>query len=270
MLTIYAPLDKPKSKCWEVFDGIKKTWPDSVAVKNNTDTDATSPAMFWGFVNNNINLVHQLEQQGLDYWYADTPYFGRFDNSNLKEDNHYWRICKNQIHARYWRDCPSDRFNKFNLKIKIRDKNQGEHILICPSSVGIHTYLKKPNWLEETIATIKKYTDRPIKIREKPRKAGTSGPAVADVPLEQDLQNAWACVTSCSISAVEATLQGVPVFSDPKSFAWSISSARLSEIEDPLYIDPTQWLYSLAYQQFTPREFANGTAVGILREIRML
>jgi hypothetical protein len=93
---------------------------------------------------------------------------------------------------------------------------------------------------------------------------------VADVPLEQDLQNAWACVTSCSISAVEATLQGVPVFSDPKSFAWPIASASLSEIEDPLYIDPSKWLYSLAYQQFTPREFANGTMIQISREINLL
>jgi hypothetical protein len=77
-------------------------------------------------------------------------------------------------------------------------------------------------------------------------------------------------VTSCSISAIAAALEGVPVFSDPKSFAWSMSSASLSEIEDPLYLDPTKWLYSLAYQQFTPQEFANGTAIGILKEIRML
>ena len=93
---------------------------------------------------------------------------------------------------------------------------------------------------------------------------------MADVPLEQDLQNAWACVTSCSISAIAAALEGVPVFSDPKSFAWLISSASLSEIEDPFYTDPSPWLYSLAYQQFTPQEFANGTAVRVLKEIRLL
>ena len=136
--------------------------------------------------------------------------------------------------------------------------------------MGIHTYLKKHNWLSDTIEEIKKYTDRPIKIREKPRKAGTSGPSVADIPLEKDLENAWACVTSCSISAVEAALQGVPIFSDPKSFAWTISSAGLSEIEDPFYTDPSPWLYSLAYQQFTPQEFSNGTAVSILKEIGIL
>jgi hypothetical protein len=77
-------------------------------------------------------------------------------------------------------------------------------------------------------------------------------------------------VTSCSISAVEATLEGVPVFSDPKSFAWPIASGNLSEIEDPFYIEPSQWLYSLAYQQFTPEEFANGTAISILKEIKLL
>ena len=85
MLTIYAPSDNPKSKCWEVFNGIQKTWPTETEIKNNLETDAKSPAMFWGFINNNINLVHQLEQQQLDYWYTDTPYFGRFDNTNLKD-----------------------------------------------------------------------------------------------------------------------------------------------------------------------------------------
>lgn len=270
MLTIYGPLENTKSKCWEIFNAVKQSWPAEVTIKSNLENTAESPAMFWGFINNNINLVHQLEQQDLDYWYTDTPYFGRFDNSNLKQDNHYWRICKNQIHARYWKDCPSDRFNKFNLKIKTKDINHGKYILVCPSSTGIHIYLKKTNWLNDTVNEIKKYTDRPIKIREKPRKAGTSGPAVADVPLEEDLLNAWACVTSCSISAVEAALQGVPVFSDPKSFAWSISSASLSKIENPSYIDPSSLLHSLAYQQFTPREFSNGTAISILKEIRML
>ncbi len=85
MLTIYAPLENTKSKCWEIFNGIKQSWPTEVKIKSNLENTAESPAMFWGFVNNNINLLHQLEQQGSDYWYTDTPYFGRFDNDNLKE-----------------------------------------------------------------------------------------------------------------------------------------------------------------------------------------
>ena len=159
MLTIYAPSDKPNSKCWKVFDGIKKTWPANVVIRNNNETSVISPAMFWGFVNNNIDLLQQLDNKKNQYWYTDTPYFGRFDNHNLKDDNHYWRICKNSIHAQFIKGLPSDRFDKFKLDIKIRHKHTGRHILVCPSSLGIHRYLKKTTWLKDTINEIKKHTD---------------------------------------------------------------------------------------------------------------
>lgn len=270
MLTIYAPSNKPNSKCWEVFNGVSKTWPTATEIKDNAGTELFSPAMFWGLVNNNTNLIHAAEQQKLDYWFTDTPYFCRFNNAALRADNHYWRICKNAIHAKFIRQCPSDRFDKFNLEIKQRNNHHGEYILVCPSSLGIHNYLKKIDWTSSTIKEIKKYTDRPIKIREKPRGLGTSGPTVASVTIQKDLENAWACVTSCSISAVEAAIAGVPIFSDPKSFAWTMSAPNLSEIENPFYADPTRWLYSLAYQQFTPKEYADGTAVSILKEMKIL
>ena len=125
-------------------------------------------------------------------------------------------------------------------------------------------YLGNPNWTNDTVEQIKRYTDRPIKIRHKPRGRGTSGPSEAKRPLSEDLKNAWACVTSCSISAVEAVCLGIPVFSHEKSFAAAMGNLHLEDIEQPFYADPEPWLYSLAYQQFTPEEFANGTAVEIL------
>ena len=44
----------------------------------------------------------------------------------------------------------------------------------------------------------------------------------------------------------------------------TMGNLNLEDIEQPFYADPEPWLYSLAYQQFTPEEFANGTAVEIL------
>ena len=126
MLTIYAPSNKPESKCWEVFNGIKKTWTTETKTLDNTATETfNSPLdeyMFWGFTGNNLNLVHQLEDRKLNYWFTDTPYFGRFDNKNLKPDNHYWRIAKNNIHVGMINDCPEDRLQKFNIKVKDRNK----------------------------------------------------------------------------------------------------------------------------------------------------
>ena len=265
MLTIYTPLDNPKSKAWEVFTGIMKSWPDNYQILDNSRaTDPLDNAMFWGFVNNNLALVHKLEERKQNYWFTDTPYFGRFDNANLKADNHYWRICKNNIHARKIENCSDDRFKKFNIEIK-KTNNKGKNILVCPSSAGIHMYLRHTSWLNDTINEIKKYTDRPIKIREKPRDRGTSGPSVAKVPIQEDLKDAWCCVTSCSISAVESMCEGVPIICHEKSFAASVTNNKIHNIENPVFDEPNHWLYSLAYQQFTPEEILNGTAVKILK-----
>jgi len=264
MLTIYAPLSNSKSKAWEVFNGVEKSWPDQITkLDNAVETDPISNSMFWGFVNNNLKLIKTLEERKQTYWYTDTPYFGRFDNKNLQPDNHYWRVCKNQIHATFLKDCKADRFEKFGMQIKAPTL-KGSYILVCPSSAGIHNYLENTSWTEETITKLKRVTDRPIRIRQKPRGRGTSGPSEAKVPLSEDLKDAWACVTSCSISAVEAVCMGVPVFCDRKSFAEPMGNLNIEDIEDPFYAGPEPWLYSLAYQQFTPEEISDGTAVEIL------
>ena len=116
MLTIYAPFNNQQSKAWEVFNGIKKSWPDSHQILDNIKmTEPVSNAMFWGLVNNNLKLIKKLESRKHGFWFTDTPYFGRFDNKNLKPDNHYWRICKNKIHATFLKDCKADRFEKFGI-----------------------------------------------------------------------------------------------------------------------------------------------------------
>jgi len=272
MLTIYAPSNNPKSKCWEVFNGVQKHWIEDVKFADNAldyfcndDTES----MFWGLVNNNTNLIHQIEEAGQNWWFTDTPYFGRFDNNNLTPNNHYWRICKNNIHVGYIPGLDNKRLEKFNVQVKDKT-NQGDHILVCPSSPGIHNFINEQDWLDKTIKEIKQHTDRPIIGRHKPRGRGTSGPSEALIPLDKQLENAYACVTSCSISAVESLCQGVPVVCHQSSFAESICNTDLSKIESLNYVDPRDWLNSLAYQQFTPEEFNNGTAISILKEIKVL
>ena len=90
------------------------------------------------------------------------------------------------------------------------------------------------------------------------------------MPIEEDLKNAWCCVTSCSISAIESVCHGKPVFCDEKSFATQIGNTNLADIENPMFVSPEDWLYSLAYQQFTPEEIENGYAVEILLDKGML
>ncbi len=270
MLTIYSPSNNKTSKAWEVFNGVQKSWPEQVQfVDNSVATDPVPNCMFWGFVNNNMQMVKKLEQRKHNFWFTDTPYFGRFNNNNLKPDNHYWRVCKNRIHAIYIKDCKPDRFEKFGLKIKAPDF-KGSYILVCPSSDSINNYLDRPNWTNETIEQIKRYTDRPIRLRHKPRGRGTSGPSEAKVPLSEDLKDAWCVVTSCSIVAVEAQCMGIPVICDKESFAKEVGGQELADIENPYFVGCEEWLWSLAYQQFTPEEIKNGKAVEILMDKGLL
>ena len=116
MLKIYAPFNNLKSKAWEVFGGVMKSWPEPhQALDNARATDPLPNAMFWGFVNNNLEMVKKLEARKWLFWFTDTPYFGRFDNNNLQPDNHYWRICKNNIHVPYIKNLDNKRLKNFNI-----------------------------------------------------------------------------------------------------------------------------------------------------------
>ena len=59
---------------------------------------------------------------------------------------------------------------------------------------------------------------------------------------------------------------GIPVICHNKSFATEIAGQELADIEDPFFVGAEEWLWSLAYQQFTPEEFENGRAVEILMD----
>ena len=77
-------------------------------------------------------------------------------------------------------------------------------------------------------------------------------------------------MTSCSISAVESLCEGVPVICNDNSFAKPICNTNISNIENLEYKSPIDWINSLSYQQFTPEEFSNGTAVAILKDLKVL
>ena len=63
MLTIYAPFNNKNSKAWEVFNGVENSWPDQITkLDNATETEPVDNSMFWGFVNNNLELVKKLEK----------------------------------------------------------------------------------------------------------------------------------------------------------------------------------------------------------------
>jgi hypothetical protein len=79
--------------------------------------------------------------------------------------------------------------------------------------------------------------------------------------LSENLAGAWASVSLSSGAAIESLISGVPAITlSPDSLAYGITSHDLESVEKPLLPEREQFLYDLAYAQWSPEEYADGTA----------
>jgi len=265
---LYYNTQNAESKCNWVMRSLLKGWPDTQRVQKRSDDIELVPSHFWGYIENNEHAINTLKRAGIDWYFWDMPYYGRWNG--LREalnpnQNFYWRVSKNSVHYKHTRDYPSDRFEQWGVQPK--PYTSGSKILICPSSetmTRIVTGLSVKHWVNAVKHGLQKYTDRYIEVRYKPRNAHTSGPAAALIPFAEQAENTHCVVTSVSLCAIEAQLLGIPTICHPHSFAADISSVRLDEIENPKRVDTQQWFNNLAYSQFTHAEIESGLAYEIL------
>jgi len=200
-------------------------------------------------------------ETGRDFYFVDTGYFG---NARKKL---YHRITKNDMqYLGPIKDRSTDRLEMTNWKFK--KFSGGRNILLCPPSAkAMITFgLDLNEWIEETTATIRKYTDRPIVVREKQSRSVRVSTDTMEMALTRDIH---CLVTFNSIAAVESIMYGKPAFTLGPNAAQHICHSDLSLIEEPYY--PTQdevhrFFAHLAYCQFTELEMRSGFAWRILNE----
>lgn len=271
-LTIYSPKYTPDSKCWRVFTPFGKSWPEEYSLESD-GIYRGGIGMFWGFVGNNERVIRQYIENDQPWLFSDMPYFGRWNG--LKEavnpeQDFYWHISLNDIHPTVTKFVTSsDRFDKHGIQI-VDERVSGDEIILCPSSETITRWTygcSVKEWIERTTVDIRFHTDRPIRVRHKPRKNGTSGPAAATVPFAEDIKNAYCVVTSASMGGVEALINGVPVIQTAKH--GPLPYAKISTIEKVTWDrDNVRGLCNtLAYHQYSERELADGTALDIMKDI---
>jgi hypothetical protein len=79
-----------------------------------------------------------------------------------------------------------------------------------------------------------------------------------DFNFDQTIDSAWCVINFNSNPAVNAVLQGVPVFVDASSMAADVGNMDLSQIENPLRPDRQQWAWDLAHTEWRVDEIALG------------
>lgn len=190
----------------------------------------------------------QVTEREFIYW--DRGYCRRIFSTWLPratEDSGYYRWTLNAFQMRTIRDVPKDRWAALRTA-QTPWAGSGRHIVIAQPSATYDAFHRTHGWLDEMVETLKRYTDRPLIIREK----------LSATPLAAELKGAHALVTHQSNAAVEAVIMGCPVFVDPGSAAALVGQTDLSLIETPIYPDRKPWLCSLAYSQYSESELLNG------------
>lgn len=210
-------------------------------------------------------LIKWCWEVGHTFYYMDSGYVGNYKSSANPQGWKVWhRIVKDDVQHNEIIDRPDDRWKKLNYSIE--NRKQGNHILlVTPSEKPCKFYdIDRDLWVKDTVAEIKKHTDRPIVIRDKaPR------PERVTNTIFEDLEDAHALVTYQSIAAIESVLYGVPAFTLAPTAADPVCDKDLSLIENPTVQDMDKihkWAHHLAYGQFHIDEFKNGNAYRILRK----
>lgn len=247
---------RPSPKADRIFEALVQGWPNA---KINIPGDIY---VLWGLIGNNAEYMKNK------YIFCDMPYHGRLQGENYDES--YWRWCYNGIHDNRQLNVPSDRFDNWNIKVEPY-KTDGDYILVCPSSETMTRHehgIGVEEWIAVVERQVRKHTNKPLKIRMKPRKNGTSGPSVAEIPIEKDLAGASALLTSTSLTAIDALQRGVPVFSTSVNSpaAWC-NNRDISRINDPILYDREKLFYNLAYKQFSINEMRDGSMYEILSKL---
>jgi hypothetical protein len=120
-------------------------------------------------------------------------------------------------------------------------------------------------WVADVKNEIEKYTDRPIHIRNRP--LSRSDRLNLDTFKDCIKDDAYAVVGYSSNALVESVMCGIPTISLGHSATNSLFNYTLSDIDTIPDIDQDrryQWLYHLAYRQFTHSELSDGTAWNLL------
>jgi len=215
-------------------------------------------------------IIKKCWEIGRTFYYVDTGYFGNERTSTNPNGWKYWhRIVKNNLQHDKIINRPDDRFKHFNKKFQPWKKD-GKKILIAkPDEKPCKFYgIDLENWVNETIETLKQYTDRPIVVRDR---AKNRIDRISTDTLEEALNDdVFALVTFNSVAAVESVFLGIPVFTlAPTNAASPVGRQNLSQIEKPYYPDQDKlyaWGCHLSYGQFHISEMKTGKAKSMLEQ----
>ena len=190
-----------------------------------------------------------------NWFYGDKAFFGR---------GQHFRFAMNQMQLNEMLNSNSDRFDRLGLKLAPQKKT-GDKIMLCPQSETFHQ-LKggaQSDWIKDTIAKLKVYSDREIIIRLKDQKN-------TEEAFEDSLKDIYCIIVMSSLAGVQAVMHGVPCIATDKASTSAmfgeVDLERINKVQFPE--NRYELLCNLANNQWTLNEMSSGKMLSDLRDYR--
>ena len=204
---------------------------------------------------NKRGYIKKTIAAGQPYFYSDTGYLefmrivdyrakmtrrmvynGLHETSQMKAKEIFKRLShlydQQYLKERFEVHCGQP-YDKFKLNHGNKIKRGNDILVVVPSSKSCRYYdTTEDEWVESTIKEIKKYTDRQIVVRRKPRLNKRRRN-----PLVEDLASGkyHAMVTFNSIASLESVMMGVPVICLGENAGSALGESKMENIEDPYF-----------------------------------
>lgn len=191
-------------------------------------------------------------------------------NAHIEIDYGYWgintprrntrRVTYKNSHNVNMKNPPYSRLKTLEPQIQDWKIARGEYLLLIepqPTILTERTGLLLGDWQQQLLGKLEPYWAGPIKWR---RKAGGKNAGRWPSFLE-DLKGCHAVVGERTMACVEAVMLGYPAYTVDFSTVSLLMGTDLSAIQQPIFPDRTAWLEHVAWSQFSPEEFLNGTTI---------
>jgi hypothetical protein len=179
-------------------------------------------------------------------------------------------------------NCPSDRFEKLNIKLKDIKMKEDGYILFCaqlPWDTQVQD-IDYNKYINKLFIKIKKLTNRKIIFRFHPlykhkKKFNITLPNYVKIDENDNLidsfKGAYCVISYNSTSLVEAIIEGIPIIALHKmSIVYDLATNDINDINN-LYIPNKkkilQKMYNISYIQYNLNEFEDGTAINYIKNL---
>lgn len=212
--------------------------------------------LIWNRYGSNEQLADDFERRGGTVLVAENGYIGR----DAAGRQHYALAIHGHNGRGQWHPGGTERWVQLGIELKPW-RADGEHILVCPNRpFGMRGFEMPVHWARDTVERLRRHTKRPIRVRPHP---GNWQQQTPQVPLAEDLANAWAVVVWSSSAGVHALAAGIPVWCTAPW--WILKPAAqddLRQIEHRPDMRPDRFaaFSRLAWAQWTVDEIARGDA----------